>query len=136
MDALYASIERNGFVMLRGAVPRAEIERVLAMLPQPSGPGLRGLVERCPESLGLLRSSVFADAVSDVIGKRWRIVRSILFDKSACANWSVTPHRDQTIAVRERCEVSGFGPWSMKEGTPHVRPPPELLDAMLTARVH
>lgn len=65
-----------------------------------------------------------------------KAVRAILFDKSPDTNWLVTWHQDLTIAVREKREVSGFGPWSVKEGLPHVQPPAELLERMLTLRLH
>jgi hypothetical protein len=65
-----------------------------------------------------------------------KAVRAILFDKSPDTNWLVTWHQDLTIAVREKREASGFGPWSVKEGLPHVQPPAELLERMLTLRLH
>jgi ectoine hydroxylase-related dioxygenase (phytanoyl-CoA dioxygenase family) len=40
------------------------------------------------------------------------------------------------LAVKERVEVSGWGPWSSKEGVPHVQPPVALLEPMLTVRLH
>jgi ectoine hydroxylase-related dioxygenase (phytanoyl-CoA dioxygenase family) len=63
-------------------------------------------------------------------------VRAIYFDKSSEANWLVTWHQDLTLAVRNRAEVPGFGPWSMKDGILHVQPPVELLEQMLTLRLH
>jgi ectoine hydroxylase-related dioxygenase (phytanoyl-CoA dioxygenase family) len=45
-------------------------------------------------------------------------------------------HQDRTIAVKERVETPGFGPWSMKAGTPHVEPPQSLLEQMFTLRLH
>ncbi len=65
-----------------------------------------------------------------------RAVRAILFDKSSDTNWLVAWHQDLTIAVREKRQVSGFGPWSAKEGISHVQPPLELLEHMLTLRLH
>ena len=44
-------------------------------------------------------------------------------------------HQDLSIAVKERHEVAGFGPWSVKEGVP-VQPPVEILESMLTLRLH
>jgi hypothetical protein len=40
------------------------------------------------------------------------------------------------IAVRQRIDVMGFGPWSRKEGVWHVAPPIGVLAAMRTLRVH
>lgn len=63
-------------------------------------------------------------------------VRAILFDKSGGANWTVPWHQDRSIAVRERIEVPGFGPWSTKAGIIHVQPPLDILRQMLTLRFH
>lgn len=40
------------------------------------------------------------------------------------------------IAVRERVEAEGFGPWTRKHGALHVAPPFEVLAQMATLRVH
>ena len=63
-------------------------------------------------------------------------VRAIYFDKSRNANWLVARHQDLTLAVRSRVEVSGFGPWNTKKGVPHVQAPIELLEKMMTVRLH
>jgi ectoine hydroxylase-related dioxygenase (phytanoyl-CoA dioxygenase family) len=63
-------------------------------------------------------------------------VRGLLFDKSADANWLVVWHQDLTLAVRERCEAPGFGPWSVKDGVPHVQAPAECLAQMVAVRLH
>ena len=65
-----------------------------------------------------------------------RPVRAILFDKSAATNWALGWHQDRTIAVHERRDITGFGPWSVKGGMAHVEPPFTLLDTMLTLRIH
>lgn len=70
------------------------------------------------------------------LGETARPVRAILFDKTASANWSLAWHQDRVVAVRERMEVEGFGPWTRKHGAMHVAPPFELLAGMLTLRVH
>jgi len=65
-----------------------------------------------------------------------RPVRAIYFDKGRDSNWLVAWHQDLTISVSVRLEVPGYGPWSLKNGVHHVQPPVELLQNMLTARVH
>src|SRR5581483_5927625 len=73
---------------------------------------------------------------ASVLGEGCFAVRAILFDKSAEQNWSLAWHQDRTIVVRERIEVAGFGPWSVKSGMLHVEPPFALLAGMVTVRVH
>jgi hypothetical protein len=65
-----------------------------------------------------------------------RLVRSILFDKTPATNWDVVWHQDVTIAVKERIDVPGFGPWSTKQGVHHVQPPSRVLERMVTLRIH
>jgi len=70
------------------------------------------------------------------LGPNARPVRLVLFDKTARRNWGVAWHQDRTIAVRERREVEGFGPWSTKQGVLHVTPPFKVLAGMVTMRAH
>ena len=64
-----------------------------------------------------------------------RPVRVLLFDKTPASNWAVSWHQDRTIAVRQRADVEGYGPWSVKGGVIHVEPPVAILQDMLTLRV-
>ena len=53
-------------------------------------------------------------------------VRGIYFDKRPGTNWLVAWHQDLTLALKERSEVPGWGPWSVKDGVPHVQPPVDV----------
>ncbi|KQY91336.1 hypothetical protein [Brevundimonas sp. Root1423] len=70
------------------------------------------------------------------LGEKARPVRAILFDKTASTNWSLAWHQDRVVAVRERQEVEGWGPWTRKHGALHVAPPFPVLAGMLTLRAH
>ena len=63
-------------------------------------------------------------------------MRAILFDKSPARNWALGWHQDRTICVRARRDVPGFGPWTVKDGLTHVEPPFDLLERMVTLRIH
>ena len=71
-----------------------------------------------------------------VLGSACFPVRAIYFDKTQGANWKVPWHQDLTIAVKERREAPGFGPWSRKDGVDHVQPPMALLERMVAVRWH
>jgi ectoine hydroxylase-related dioxygenase (phytanoyl-CoA dioxygenase family) len=58
------------------------------------------------------------------------------FDKIPDANWKVPWHQDVTIAVQDKVEVEGFGPWSMKSDVVHVQPPAYVLERILSVRLH
>lgn len=73
---------------------------------------------------------------ASVIGPSARAVRAIYFDKSEQANWSLDWHQDRVICVREKVDVQGYGPWTIKSGLLHVTPPFEVLERMVTIRIH
>ncbi len=65
-----------------------------------------------------------------------KFVRSILFNKTSQNNWLVSWHQDKTVAVSERFEKPGWGPWSTRDRAHHVQPPLEVLNQMITFRIH
>jgi hypothetical protein len=71
-----------------------------------------------------------------LIGEAAFPVRAVAFDKTQATNWAVAWHQDRTVAVRERIDAEGFGPWSTKDGVLHVAPPVEVLQGMVTLRLH
>jgi ectoine hydroxylase-related dioxygenase (phytanoyl-CoA dioxygenase family) len=97
--------------------------------------GTRHLLD-IPAVQELARSQTVRAVAEAALGKECFAVRGILFDKTPGANWKVTWHQDLTIAVRDRRNVEGFGPWSVKEGVPHVQPPVDILERMVAVRVH
>ena len=97
---------------------------------------VRNLMALVPAVGALARSPAMRALVEPVLGAAAVPVRALLFDKTPGANWKVAWHQDLSIAVAGRVEVPGFGPWSVKAGVQHVQPPVELLQGMLTVRVH
>jgi hypothetical protein len=88
------------------------------------------------EIRAIAHSSEIRKILIPVLGPQARPVRGILFDKSRFANWTVPWHQDLSIAVNHRINVPGFGPWSIKAGVHHVQPPVDILQQMLTIRLH
>ncbi len=129
------SIERSGFAMLQGILDAEERRVLLAELGDAEGAGRRGVLA-APAVAALARSPKVLDLVRPHLPAEPLPVRAIYFDKSPGSNWLVPWHQDLTLAVRERRECPGFGPWSVKEGIPHVQPPVGLLERMLTIRLH
>jgi hypothetical protein len=110
---------------------RAEAHRLAAASPDHAH-GIRDLLRRSP----LIFTWAHSSLILSLLPPGFIPVRSILFDKVPGANWKVAWHQDLTIAVSERQELPGYGPWSVKEGVVHVQPPVSLLDCMVTLRLH
>jgi hypothetical protein len=70
-----------------------------------------------------------------VAGRPAKPVRVLFFDKTPSSNWAVPWHQDRTIAVKERVDIAGYGPWSSKGGIVHVEPPISILQGMLSLRL-
>jgi ectoine hydroxylase-related dioxygenase (phytanoyl-CoA dioxygenase family) len=136
----------DGFALIPGVVPGGRIHALLAALESAEdGAGvrrresvfaIRSLLEAVPAVRDLARSPQVRALVEPVLGPDAFAVRGILFDKTPDANWKVAWHQDLTIAVRERREVEGFGPWSEKAGVVHVQPPAAVLERMVTVRLN
>lgn len=127
----------EGWGMARDILTRDACAELASVLGDVPGAGRRGMldVERVAE---LARSSALLSHVLPLMPDvaQARPVRAIYFDKSPAENWLVPWHQDLTIAVQERLDTPGFGPWSVKADVPHVQPPMELLEQMVTLRLH
>ena len=128
---------RDGAQLFAAALGLGELNALREVLSgQPAnqaGVRLYGLTQ--------LRRFVDADAPLGALAAKMmagtpRPVRAILFDKTPGTNWTLAWHQDRVIAVRERIEVAGFGPWTRKHGALHVAPPAEVFVKMTTLRLH
>ncbi|MFO0899769.1 MAG: phytanoyl-CoA dioxygenase family protein [Pirellulales bacterium] len=98
--------------------------------------GARNLLRVWPQVLRLAEWPPLNAALRQTLGPQAGLVRGLFFDKPPGASWSLPWHRDQTIAVRRHVESQRFHKPTVKAGTPHVQAPPDLLEQMLTARIH
>lgn len=127
---------RDGAERLAGAAlgVLADLESALRGIPPDrAGVRLRGL----PALTALLRSDGPVGRIAACrVGGECRPVRALLFDKKERTNWALGWHQDRTIAVARRVDAEGFGPWTVKQGLSHVEPPFELIEQMVTLRIH
>jgi hypothetical protein len=137
-------VEQDGFAILRGLLSDSEVDRAISLLDshnisseEISRGGVRDVLDHLPELQALSDHAAIRAAVHHVLGSRAFLVRPTLFDKTPGANWRVPWHQDLTIAVEEQRDVDdSYGPWSTKAGVTHVQPPTEVLDRMITLRLH
>lgn len=131
--SLASDMEHRGFAIVPGLLTMKQCDELLQALPVVSRAGRRDVLG-ISEVRGLIATPHLLEMLSGICGRSCFPVRAIAFDKTDAANWAVPPHQDQTIAVVSRHDIEGFGPWSMKDGIPHVRPPAAVLESMITAR--
>jgi len=140
LDSLQNDLERDGFAIVPAVLDQstiAELRRdTTDRLSSAPSAGIRSLVSKV-ESVRLLSQSLaIRSLVEPVTGVGAKLIRSIFFNKSNETNWKVGWHQDLSIAVEEKVELAGFESWSVKDGVHHVQPPCEVLEQMLTVRLH
>jgi ectoine hydroxylase-related dioxygenase (phytanoyl-CoA dioxygenase family) len=112
----------------------ADLDHMLACCPRERA-GVR--LDDIPGLSRLLATDMAIGRIAaERLGAVAHPIRAILFDKTPGANWSLGWHQDRTVAVRERHNLPGFGPWSTKSGIQHVEPPFEVIERMITLRIH
>lgn len=126
-------LERDGYEIHRSAVENLlplieEAERLAAAAGS-------ACVREADRSC-LFRTLAHSQELRALVGCGLEPVRLILFDKTTSENWPVGWHQDLAIAVASRVEVEGYEAWTVKNGVPHVRPPLNLLERMVAARLH
>ncbi|MBB5032560.1 phytanoyl-CoA dioxygenase family protein [Prosthecobacter vanneervenii] len=131
---LAASLDADGYVIVPNVLDDSACDGLRSALGDATGAGSRGMlhipvVADLAQNIlaGLVRPHLPSDPVP---------VRGIYFDKRPETNWLVAWHQDLTLALRAPVESPGFGPWSVKDGVPHVQPPVPLLEQMLAVRLH
>jgi len=120
-----------------------EVRQLIALFEEqkqddegPRRGGLRDVLDNLPALRSTSNHTAIRAIVDQVLGENAFVVRATLFDKTEASNWKVPWHQDVTIAVTERHDATGYGPWSSKAGVTHVQPPSEVLERMVTVRIH
>ncbi|SHM05482.1 phytanoyl-CoA dioxygenase family protein [Hymenobacter psychrotolerans] len=98
---------------------------------------IRNLLGEIPQ----LREQLLTPGLRKVLaalfpGATPHLTKAIYFDKPAGSNWLVAWHQDVMIAVNKRREIAKYGPWSTKGGETTVLPPREILEGIITLRLH
>ena len=137
-------IDRDGFCLIADFSSTSQVEGLQAALDhggiarsERGGQtyGARNLLG-LPAVEALAASPAIAEYVGPLLGNDFSAVRGLFFDKTPDANWPVLWHQDLSLAVKAQRNLPGWTNWSVKRGIPHVQPPAEILEQMVTLRLH
>ncbi len=99
--------------------------------------GSRNLIDLWHGWQRIVEKSAVADLIRTAVGENAGLVRILFFNKPPGQGWSLSMHRDQSIAVKTHVEPAApFSKPTLKGGVPHVVANDELLSRMLTLRLH
>ena len=134
------NIDSDGFEVLEDFISSDEVAGLIGAIQShqlgAARSGVRNAEKKFAAINDLVTSSELRGRASEYLSGKPNLVRVILFDKTPENNWLVTWHQDKTIALSGKADIEGWGPWSVKDGTHHVQPPLDVLNNMVTFRIH
>ena len=134
------NIDENGFELHKDFLDQVSIEEIIKEIEllDSSYPkhGIRNAEKKLSSVKKLVDSKLLRNKAKNFLTGEPQIVRVIVFDKTPDKNWLVTWHQDKTISVSDKFEISGWGPWTLKDGINHVQPDIRVLEDMITFRIH
>jgi hypothetical protein len=136
---LRRQVEEQGFAIERGVLGASEIARLLGELRVADLPRSRAGVRHAMQHASvarIARDMWLLGIAQEVLGAAAVPFRATLFDKSPVSNWLVAWHQDTALPLRERHEVAGWGPWSVKDGVIYAHAPASALAQVLALRLH
>jgi ectoine hydroxylase-related dioxygenase (phytanoyl-CoA dioxygenase family) len=133
------AIARDGFAVVPDVLPSLDVDHIIreisAAAPHRSRAGIRHALS-LKAVAELARKPNVIELASDVLGPTAFPFRATLFDKSPKSNWLVVWHQDTALPLREKSEVSGWGPWSVKDHVLYAHAPATALSQVLALRIH
>lgn len=134
-----AAVERDGFAVIPGVLDSNEICSAQKKLEKASlrrsRAGIRHLMAN-HEIATLARDPRLLNIASEILRTDAIPFRATLFDKSLETNWLVVWHQDTALPLKNRKEIDGWGPWSVKDGITYAHAPTYALQKVIALRIH
>ncbi|TWU54343.1 Phytanoyl-CoA dioxygenase (PhyH) [Rubripirellula tenax] len=148
------TLDRDGFCLLKQAVTAETVEQLLVVCRDTfdddadgdtvrarSSRGhvyaARNLIKSIPEVSTVWQCDSLVGFLREQLGDQFGLVRALFFDKPPDRTWALAWHKDTSIAVRNHSIASpSVSRPTIKAGVPHVIACDEILNRMLTLRIH
>ena len=152
LEPLLQGMAEKGFTLIPGVFTLAQIDAICSGLKeafqaQADAVAIRsdaGSIYAARNVLSIWPAAAIAwqqpplpELLTGLLGPAYGLVRGLFFDKLPEQTWALPWHKDLTIAVREHRSPTGrFCHPTRKAGVAHVEAPEDVLQAMLTLRIH
>lgn len=147
MQDINATFHEQGYAVAPDVYTGAEVAALIAAIAAAPAIGanyrgggqpfaIRSFLQEVPAVLPLLANAALQQLLQQVGGVGYSAIRAIYFNKPPIANWLVPWHQDLTISVKERATIEGYSGWTSKNGYMSVCPPAQVLDRIITLRIH
>ncbi len=140
-------ILKNGFAIIEDVYSDHEVSSIIKTIDKAdqSNPAfrkttdlfaIRRFLKEAPGVKELIFNNKLKTLINNLFGVGYFAVKSIYFDKPERSNWFVAWHQDLTIAVSNKADLYGYGPWTVKMDQFAVQPPLDILQDNFTIRIH
>lgn len=137
----------NGFVIVDEIYTTDEVENVLRQINLANSDkdtfrksedlfAIRQFLKEVPSAIDTIFNDNLRTILSQNLGDKYFVVKSIYFDKPQTSNWYVSYHQDLTISVDKKVTLKGFDLWTTKQNQFAVQPPLDILHNLVTVRIH
>ena len=134
------NIHQDGVEIKQHLLPDQLLQDVIAEISQSKDliekHGIRNAEKKFKSIFQVAHHKNLQQEARKILGGEPQIVRVIFFDKNPDKNWLVSWHQDKTVALNQKFNCEGWGPWTVKDNTHHVQPPLGVLNKMITFRIH
>lgn len=128
-------LEHHGFCVRPSRIPHETLEELRATLFHEGSAGERCLLDRpvVRETATNLKRELIESGhlSSDAVA-----IQAIAFNKTPATNWKVAWHQDLMFPFAKRVTSEGFDIPTIKQGIDYARPPTDILEQLLAARLH
>jgi ectoine hydroxylase-related dioxygenase (phytanoyl-CoA dioxygenase family) len=139
-------LSKNGFSIVENIYSEEEIDTILNLIDTESKDNWRFrknkdlFAIRCfLKEIPTLNTLIFNEKLKQIIhnlNPKYRVIKSIYFDKPPRNNWNVNWHQDLTISVLDKQNTEGYKNWLPKDDYYSVQPTTDILEDIVTVRIH
>lgn len=138
-QTLQRDLEEQGFAVLPAVFSSGEIIALLVALADLTqgnhGAGIRHVLHH-PTVHMIAHDRRLMGIAQSILGIAAFPFRGTFFNKSPDSNWLIAWHQDTALPLREKREMPGWGPWSVKQGVAYAHAPAAALQQVLALRLH
>ncbi|PTX63507.1 phytanoyl-CoA dioxygenase PhyH [Kordia periserrulae] len=142
-----SSLDEQGFAVLNHIYADAEVDAIYNCIEKACAKlnvgnysksvfAIRQAMKKIPELESLVSTTKLQNLLSSLFTEPYFLTKAIYFDKPSESNWFVAYHQDLSISVDRKVAVSNYTNWTFKKGQYGVQPPLDILENIVTVRIH
>jgi len=147
---LTTQLDTNGYCMVADVFDQTNVDALIQLIETANQTDIesalksrgtvfaaRNLIDSIPNLLQVVDSPALRELLAETLGEKFGLVRALYFDKPSDRSWNLPFHKDLTIAVKDNSlPTTHFCKPTRKAGVDHVEASREVLENMLTLRIH